>query len=729
MNIDRPVPRANSGSQEAFAPELLYAAFNQDYGCFAIGTQSGFRIFNSDPYKEKMRREFKDGGIGIVALLYRSNYLAFVGGGRNPQFPPNKVMLWDDATSKIVAELEFRSDVLNVQLKRERIVVALRNKCIVCSLEAYPRPLHTFETSDNNRGALAISGGSHSSILAFPGRQKGHIQIVDLKSCVSTAANSESSDTLPGAAAHRARSLSRGSVAAESSAPAASTVYPANINIIAAHVTAISALAVSADGSMVASASEKGTLIRIFDTVNGRLLHELRRGVDRADIYSIAFSPDNTRLCVSSDKGTVHIFNLEAKQNAAAQPPAPAASGKSGNRHSNLKFMKDLLPKYFSSEWSFAHFRVANEVRCICGFGNERNSVIVLCADGTAQKYSFDSFRGHCVPTRTLLPPSDSGVQWERLRVPIAYESRQKRQHALPRSITEISKAVPDAVGDVTDICCQSCKTSLLVNSLKASGLNVRRLPSAHWSELVDCWMCHPEEDKLTVNPDLLFSFEPERNVRQDNMPSANSMDAIATTDVHVWVGNSFVLIPQSCLQHQCKHVPVDDKPVEAVYVCANVIGEAGCVGSRKVLRLGLHRVQLLGAGSQVSLKLAQSVCSEILSHAGAHAVYKYVIEGKRSCKPVLLIHLVGWNADILTLQNFKDTPVFERHIKVLFLADSDSGFSERAKQWLEDDAVEVFSLLDDDCTSLSRQLTENSLQIPSPVRTMGNMSRSFLPQ
>ncbi|KAJ2848888.1 Phosphatidylinositol 3,5-bisphosphate-binding protein [Coemansia brasiliensis] len=399
MNIDRPVPRASSGSQEAFAPELLYAAFNQDYGCFAIGTQSGFRIFNSDPYKEKMRRgdpiEFKDGGIGIVALLYRSNYLAFVGGGRNPQFPPNKVMLWDDATSKIVAELEFRSDVLNVQLKRERIVVALRNKCIVCSLEAYPRPLHTFETSDNNRGALAISGGSQTSILAFPGRQKGHIQIVDLKSCVSTSANSKSSDALPGAA-HRSRSLSRGSVSVDPSVPAASTVYPANINIIAAHVTAISALAVSADGSMVASASEKGTLIRIFDTVNGRLLHELRRGVDRADIYSIAFSPDNTRLCVSSDKGTVHIFNLEAKQNAA-QPPAPVASGKSGNRHSNLKFMKDLLPKYFSSEWSFAHFRVANEVRCICGFGNERNSVIVLCADGTAQKYSFDSFRGNCV--------------------------------------------------------------------------------------------------------------------------------------------------------------------------------------------------------------------------------------------------------------------------------------------------------------------------------------------
>ncbi|KAJ2743094.1 Phosphatidylinositol 3,5-bisphosphate-binding protein [Coemansia sp. BCRC 34301] len=414
MNVGRPVPRAGSGAQESYAPELLYATFNQDYGCFAIGTQTGFRIFNSDPYKEKMRREFKDGGIGMVAMLYRSNYLAFVGGGRNPRFPPNKVMLWDDASAKIIAELEFRSDVLNVQLQRDRIVVVLRNKCIVCSLEAKPRHLHAFETADNDRGAMAISGGSESGILVFPGRQKGHIQIVDLHSCINLSGVQDASSPVAAhslgvpqqavAGIQRTRSRSKGSFSIESngttpaSPPLTATVHPTNINIIAAHATSLSALAVSADGSMVASASEKGTLIRIFDTMSGRLLHELRRGVDRADIYSIAFSPDATRLCVSSDKGTVHIFNLEDKQAAAQQSVAAAAAAAAGsNRQSNLKFMKDLLPKYFSSEWSFAHFRVANEVRCICGFGSERNSVVVLCADGTAQKYSFDSYRGNCV--------------------------------------------------------------------------------------------------------------------------------------------------------------------------------------------------------------------------------------------------------------------------------------------------------------------------------------------
>ena len=37
--------------------------------------------------------------------------------------------------------------------------------------------------------------------------------------------------------------------------------------------------------------------------------------------------------------------------------------------------MKTILPKYFSSEWSFAQFRVP-EVRTIVAFGQEKNSLI-----------------------------------------------------------------------------------------------------------------------------------------------------------------------------------------------------------------------------------------------------------------------------------------------------------------------------------------------------------------
>ena len=71
-----------------------------------MGTTNGFRIFNTFPFKDTFFRgktifslislEF-DGGIGIVELLYRTNIIALVGGGDNPKWEPNKVMLWDDS--------------------------------------------------------------------------------------------------------------------------------------------------------------------------------------------------------------------------------------------------------------------------------------------------------------------------------------------------------------------------------------------------------------------------------------------------------------------------------------------------------------------------------------------------------------------------------------------------------------------------------------------------------
>jgi len=60
------------------------------------------------------------GGIGIIEMLYRCNILGLVGGGKNPKYPSNKLVLWDDAQYKSIGEISFRSDIKAVRLRTNR---------------------------------------------------------------------------------------------------------------------------------------------------------------------------------------------------------------------------------------------------------------------------------------------------------------------------------------------------------------------------------------------------------------------------------------------------------------------------------------------------------------------------------------------------------------------------------------------------------------------------------
>nr|CAD7412074.1 unnamed protein product [Timema poppensis] len=129
---------------------------------------------------------------------------------------------------------------------------------------------------------------------------------------------------------------------------------------------------------MVATASNKGTLIRVWDTTRRAQLVELRRGSDPATLYCINFSGDSEFLCCSSDKGTVHIFALKDTHL---------------NRRSTFSNM-GFLGNYVESQWALANFTVPPECACICAFGS-RSSVIAICLDGTFHKYVFNA-DGNC---------------------------------------------------------------------------------------------------------------------------------------------------------------------------------------------------------------------------------------------------------------------------------------------------------------------------------------------
>ncbi|KAL7812589.1 WD40 repeat-like protein [Trichoderma aethiopicum] len=310
MNVRVPI---ESSSPTA----VLFVAFNKDASCFAVGLESGICVFQTKSCQLKGSRDF-NAGIGLVQMMGTSNYLALAGGGKSPKFAINKAIIWDDLKGKVALEITAVSAIRGAQLSREHIAIVLQNSVRVYTFAKPPELLHNYETADNLLGLCSLS----EKKLAFPGRTTGQIQIVDLGT--------------------------------------------GNVSIIPAHSSALRAIQLSADGELLASASETGTLIRVYSTSNCARIAELRRGIDPATIFSLAFSPSGALLASTSDKATLHIFDVPQ--------PNKGAGGARSSQHGGQAQEADpgkwgilsrlpYMPRVFSDVYSFASapFDAGNE--------------------------------------------------------------------------------------------------------------------------------------------------------------------------------------------------------------------------------------------------------------------------------------------------------------------------------------------------------------------------------
>jgi len=318
---------------DSSAERILCISLNQNHTCFTIGTTQGFRFYEISPLKIRYRREWGS-GIGIAELYMRSNIVALVGGGPVPRHPPNKVVVWDDYQAKSIAELEFSTDIRGLKLRQERLLVALDNSIFVYNFKDLSYLLQ-FSTTMNPSGLVMMNLGL-PILEMFPSDSQGSLHL-------------------------RTEKLDEkgGSVVSD--------------KIIMAHNGALACFATTFDGRLVATASEKGTLIRVWNTEDGAMIKELRRGAENARIFSMCFSEDGSMLAVTSSRGTCHIFGVRDELE---------------NKRASLGVFKGVLPSYFKSEWSSMRIDIP-EVRSVITFAKDK-SLFLLATDGTYQKIIID---------------------------------------------------------------------------------------------------------------------------------------------------------------------------------------------------------------------------------------------------------------------------------------------------------------------------------------------------
>jgi autophagy-related protein 18 len=102
-------------------------------------------------------------------------------------------------------------------------------------------------------------------------------------------------------------------------------------NVIRAHKAPISFLALNSAGTLLATASDKGTVIRVWSVPGAEKLYQFRRGTREARIYSINFNAVSTLLAVSSAHDTVHIFRLGSQEKSSKNSAERGVAVKGGS--------------------------------------------------------------------------------------------------------------------------------------------------------------------------------------------------------------------------------------------------------------------------------------------------------------------------------------------------------------------------------------------------------------
>ncbi|TXG60887.1 hypothetical protein EZV62_012250 [Acer yangbiense] len=255
-------------SQSSSPYPILFASFNQDnrYASYVYVSFTHTWLCDNIFFFVLLAV----GAFNIVEMLYSSSLLAIVGAGEQPSLSPRCLCLFNTTTGNALRELNFLTSILAVRLNKKRLVVVLREKTYIYDANTLAI-LDTIDTVPNLKGLCAFSPSLDACYLALPASTtKGTVLVYNVMELLSHCE-------------------------------------------IDAHRAPLAAIVLSSNGMYIATASEQGTIIRVFLVSEATKSYSFRRGTYPSTIYSLSFGPSTQLqdiLVATSSSGSVHVFSL-----------------------------------------------------------------------------------------------------------------------------------------------------------------------------------------------------------------------------------------------------------------------------------------------------------------------------------------------------------------------------------------------------------------------------------
>ncbi|KAJ9627823.1 autophagy protein [Taxawa tesnikishii (nom. ined.)] len=224
------------------------------------------------------------GDISILEMLFSTSLVAMI-------LTPRLLRIINTKRQSTICELTFPTRVGALKLNRKRLLVVLEDLIFVYDITTM-KTLHTIITPSNPYAICALSANSENNYIAYPQRKK---EFLDKPQ-------------------PRIEHIPPNNIGVKEPMGGEVMIFDANkmqdVTVIPAHQAPLSSMAMNNEGTLLATASEKGTVIRVFAIPSGQKLYQFRRGSMPARIHCMSFNATSTLLCVSSATDTVHIFRL-----------------------------------------------------------------------------------------------------------------------------------------------------------------------------------------------------------------------------------------------------------------------------------------------------------------------------------------------------------------------------------------------------------------------------------
>uniref|UniRef100_A0A672Q8T8 WD repeat domain phosphoinositide-interacting protein 1-like n=1 Tax=Sinocyclocheilus grahami TaxID=75366 RepID=A0A672Q8T8_SINGR len=321
------------------------------YRSLAVGTKTGYRLFSvtSVDKLDCIHESTETPDVYIVERLFSSSLVVVVS-----ESMPRRMNVYHFKKGTEICNYSYSSNILAVRLNRQMNVClcSLIESIYIHNIKDMKLLKTLLNTPSNPSGLCALSINHCNSFLAYPGSDtNGEIIVYD------------------------ANNLS-------------------TVTMIPAHDSPLAAITFSASGTKLASASERGTVIRVFSIPEGLRLFEFRRGMKRyVNISSLSFSPDAQFLCASSNTETVHIFKLE-QHSPSGEEDAPSWSAYVGKMFTAASsYLPAQVSGMMSQDRAFATVRlqmVGQKNVCTLAIIQKLPRLLVASSDGQLFIYNID---------------------------------------------------------------------------------------------------------------------------------------------------------------------------------------------------------------------------------------------------------------------------------------------------------------------------------------------------